>query len=257
MTAGERKPEWFDEEAFWVECWPFLFSEERLSEAREEVDKLLNLIPDSGERVLDLCCGPGRHSIELARRGKRVTAVDRTVFLLERARERAAEAQVEVEWVLSDMRDFQRPECFGLALSMFSSFGYFEDKDEDVQLLRTIRRNLRPGGILLMDLAGKEGIAANYATTMADELPGGGVLVRRHEVIEDWTRVRNEWIVVRDGKARSFRFVLTLYSGQELRDRLLQAGFDSVRLFGDLAGNPYGPEAARLIVVASKASADG
>ena len=62
------------------------------------------------------------------------------------------------------------------------------------------------------------------------------MFVERSEVVDDWTRVENEWILIRDGRARTFRFRLSVYSGQELKDGLHAAGFVRVTLHGDLDG---------------------
>ena len=68
------------------------------------MEKILRLTGVGGGKVLDLCCGPGRHAVALAKRGFAVTAVDRTRFLLDHARARAAQAGLSVEFVLEDMR---------------------------------------------------------------------------------------------------------------------------------------------------------
>jgi len=248
---SERKTEWFDDEAFWADLYPFLFSEERLDAAEEEVEGLLSLVPHQGRAVLDLCCGPGRHSIALARRGLKVTGVDRSPFLLGKAEERAREAGVRVEWVRADMRDFVRPGAFDLAINMFTSFGYFDDKEDDLRVLRNLCQNLRPGAFLVMELSSKEWLAEGFHPTTSEELPDGSLLVERHEIFDDWSRIRNEWILIRGQSVRRFRFHHTLYSGQELRDRLRQAGFTGVRLFGDLDGSEFGLHAKRLVAVAS------
>ena len=78
------------------------------------------------------------------------------------------------------------------------------------------------------------------------------MLVHRHEVFDDWTRIRNEWTVIRGGRARTFRFHHTIYSGQELRDLMEQAGFIGVKLYGNLSGDPYGTSATRLVAVGHK-----
>src|SRR5437773_5500468 len=118
--------EWFENETLWRELYPYVFSLERLAAAESQVAAILALTGVTGGAVLDLCCGPGRHAVEFARRGFRVTGVDRSPFLLERAMERASESAVEVEWVLDDMREFRRPAAFDLACNLFTSFGYFE-----------------------------------------------------------------------------------------------------------------------------------
>jgi hypothetical protein len=76
--------------------------------------------------------------------------------------------------------------------------------------------------------------------------------VERHKICDGWTRVANEWILIKEGQARNFRFEHTIYSGRELRDRLVAAGFADVQLFGDLAGRPYNWEARRLVIKATK-----
>lgn len=141
-----RKKEWFDDDSFWRELYPVMFSERRIAEADEQVAKALALTKPTGKSVLDLCCGPGRCSVSLAKRGFSVTGVDRTNYLLEKARARARAAHVKIEWVQEDMRDFVRPGSFALALSMFTSFGYFDDKREDMIVLENVYASLKPEG---------------------------------------------------------------------------------------------------------------
>jgi len=250
-----RKREWFDEESFWIEMYPFLFHEKRFADAFDQVKKIVKLIKPSGKSVLDFCCGPGRCSIALARKGFAVTGVDKTGFLLKKARARARAAKVKIEWVRQDMRDFVRPEGFDLVLSMFTSFGYFSRKQEDVHVLENIFTSLKPGGSCLIDVVGKERLARMFQPTTSGELSDGTRLVERHEIFDDWTRVRNEWILIRKGRSKSFTFHLTIYSGQELRDRLELVGFHHVKLYGDLDGGEYGPDAQRLIAVGQKPGA--
>ena len=250
--ARARKREWFDDDSFWRDFYPYMFPDERLSAGVEDVKGVLRLTRPKGKRVLDLCCGPGRCAIPLAKRRFLVTGVDRTRYLLDKAQARARKARVKVEWIKQDMRDFVRPDYFDLALNMFTSFGYFDDKQEDMVVLRNILANLRAGGSSLIDIIGKERLAKIFQSTTSRVLPDGTTLVQRHEVFDNWTRIRNEWTLVRRGRARSFRFHHTIYSGQELKDRLEQAGFASVKLYGNLNGDDYGPEAERLIAVARK-----
>ena len=118
--------------------------------------------------------------------------------------------------------------------------------------LRNIHRNLRTGGALVMEIMGKEVLARILLTTSSEELADGTLLVERREVSEDWTRLKNQRTVIEGDRATTFRFQHTVYSGQELKDRLLDAGFSSVHLFGDLDGSEYGQRARRLVAVARK-----
>ncbi len=249
---AKRKKEWFDDDSFWHDLYSFMFSEERFIEAAEQVDNILKLTRPKGKSVLDLCCGPGRYAIVLARRGFRVTGVDRTNYLLDKAKERISAENIEIEWVLKDMRDFIRPDSFDLILSMFTSFGYFDEKHEDVEVLKNMLTNLRPGGSCLIDIFGKEILAATRQPTKSEILPDNSKLVQCHEIYDNWTRIRNEWILIKDGHAKSYKFHHTIYSGQELKDRLAQVGFEDITLYGNLDGDDYGPQAQRLIAVGRK-----
>lgn len=255
MTA-RRKREWFDDDSFWRDLYPYMFTETRFADAIKDTGKLLRLTRPKGRDILDLCCGPGRFSIALAKRGFRVTGVDRTRYLLAKARARARAARAKVEWVEHDMRDFERPGSFDLVLNMFTSFGYFHDKRDDLRVLRNIFTSLRPGGTCVIDVMGKERLARIFAPSVVTVVPGGARLVQRHAISDDWTRIRNEWILIRRGKAKTFKFHLRIYSGQELRDRLEQVGFVGVRLYGGLRGEEYGLDAQRLIAVARRVGED-
>jgi len=252
MKTAKHKKEWFDDDSFWRELYPFMFSEKRIAGAEEQIAKALALTKPVGKSVLDLCCGPGRCSIALAKKGFRVTGLDRTAYLLNKARAKARAAHLKIEWVLKDMRDFVRPGSFALVLSMFTSFGYFDDKQDDMTVLQNMFTSLQPGGACLIEVLGKEHLARILQPTISSVLPDGTVMVERHEIFDDWTRIRNEWLLIRNGRAKGFKFHHTIYSGQELRDRMERVGFIAVSLHGNLDGDEYGPNAERLIVVGRK-----
>lgn len=163
--SNHRKKEWFDDDAFWRELYPYMFPEKRFAEAAAQIGKVLGLAKPKGKAVLDLCCGPGRWAIPLAQKGFSVTGVDRTKFLLDTAKAKAKAAKVKIEWVWVDMRDFLRPDSFDLVLSMLTSFGYFDRQDEDRLVLRNMFANLKAGGVCLIDVAGKEQVARMYQPT--------------------------------------------------------------------------------------------
>jgi SAM-dependent methyltransferase len=252
MKKHKRKSEWFDNEAFWRETYPFMFPEERIASADDTVKKALSLAKVKCKSVLDLCCGPGRCSVALARRGFSITGVDRTRYLLDKARARARAAKLRVEWIHDDMRDFVRPESYDLALSMFTSFGYFEDRREDDIVLSNVFRSLRPKGVFLIEMLGKEILARIFQPASAETLPDGSMLVEQRQIIDNWSRVRNQWNVLRRGRARKFIFHLNLYSGQELLEKMEKAGFRDVELYGNMEGDAYGPDAKRLVAVGRK-----
>lgn len=244
--------DWFEDEAFWKRMYPFMFPEGKFDGADQEIDSVLDLAGLESGDVLDLACGPGRHSTALAKRGLHVTGVDISPFLLRQARELAQREGVGIEWVHEDMRSFLRPESFDLAISLFTSFGYFDDRGDDVKVLRNVYQSLREGGALVMEMMGKECLASVFQPTGSQELPDGRILVERRQVVDDWSRIRNEWIVLEGDTATTFQFEISIYSGQELKDRLYEAGFREVKVFGGYDGGEYGPNARRLVAVARK-----
>jgi len=251
MCAG-RKKEWFDRDVFWRDLYALMFPKERFEDTPDEIEKVLSLVKPNGKTVLDLCCGPGRCSVVLAQRGFKVTGVDRTKFLLDKARTAAKRAGVGIEWIEMDMRDFIRADAYNMVLNMGTSFGYFDDKEEDLGVLRNIYASLKPRGVCLIEVMGKEILARIFQPTRSEVLPDGTRFIGRSEIFDAWTRVRNEWILVKNGHAKSYTFHHTIYSGQEVRDRMEQAGFPDVKIYGSLDGEEYGLNSGRLIAVGYK-----
>jgi len=119
-----------------------------------EVDRAIMMLrPEGGERVLDLACGIGRHSLELRRRGFEVVGVDISPELLAMAEQSAAEAGLEVTFMQADLRDLELSEEFDLVLSLNDgAVGYFETDEENRRTFEVIARALRPGGGHLVQL---------------------------------------------------------------------------------------------------------
>jgi hypothetical protein len=104
-----------------------------------------------------------------------------------------------------------------------------------------------------MDMVGKERVALQGMEARHTQFADGAVLIQQPHVNQDWTRLDNEWTLVRPaGQSQSYRFEHHLYSGEGLKDRLLSCGFAAVELYGDLQGSPYGADAWRLVAVARK-----
>ncbi|MBV9690360.1 MAG: class I SAM-dependent methyltransferase [Ktedonobacteraceae bacterium] len=127
---------------------PF-FSEEKTLREVDGISKLLNL--PVGSSILDLCCGYGRHAIPLAQRGYQMTGLDLSEPFLQRARADALAQGVQVEWVHSDMRHIPFENTFDAAISIFTSFGYLENEEENLHVLQQVHNALKPGGLFLLE----------------------------------------------------------------------------------------------------------
>lgn len=243
---------WHDEDAMWLAAEGWMFSSERWETSSAEVDGAVSLLGlKEPARVLDLCCGPGRHSIELRRRGFDVTGVDRTERYLSEAKRRASGQGLEIEWVQSDMRDFSRAEAFDGAINLLTSFGYFEDQEEDRLVARNLLDSLKPGGRVVVDMMGKEVLARIFQARDWVEREDEFWLFER-EVQRSWSWVSSRWIRVKDGEQLEFRVEHRIYSARELTELFLEVGFSHVATFGSLSGAPYDQKAERLVLVAEK-----
>ena len=246
---------WYEDDVFWETMERFFFSHFRTGDmAEQEIVQIGRLVPlPRGAAILDLGCGPGRLALPLARRGFAVTGVDRTARYLERARAAAAAASLDVEFVEEDMRRFARPSAFDAVLNLFSTFGYFELPEDDDRVLQQAFASLKPGGVIVMEMLGKEQIARDYQERIwYPSTDGDEYLLEHHEVLDGFRGIVNTWTVVRDGERRVFHVTVRLYSGVELEDALHRAGFRQVRLYGSLDGTPYDHEAERLVAIAEK-----
>ena len=246
-------PEWFEDDELWREIQPALFAPDIVTKAPAEIEQLLGLVPLApGAAVLDLPCGIGRHSMELARRGFRVTAVDRTRVYVDQARAAARDAGLAIEFAHGDMRTFHREQAFDAVFNLWTSFGYFDDPGDDVRTLRNFFACLRPGGRLAIELVGKEALAKQFTPRVWRELPNGTLLLQEHTVEQDWSRVASRWIIIRGEHRREVTFRLRVYSAAELKRLAAEAGFVDLRCVSGFAGQPYDEKATRLMLIATR-----
>lgn len=244
---------WYDDDQFWMAFYPAMFHAARWESAGEEVQTVLDLlkISDSVD-VLDFCCGPGRHAIALAKLGHRVVGVDRTAPYLKIARQKAKSADVSIAFEESDVRQFRRNKAFDLAVSLYTSFGYFEEPEDDRKLLENVYASLKPGGRLVLDLMGKEVVARAFQVRSWSEPEPGMLFLEERVVEQSWERMQNRWILIRGDERIEKQFSIRMYSGVELKALMLAVGFSHVDLYGTLDGAPYDHLARRLVAVGVK-----
>lgn len=237
----------FEDDEFWTGFHDFLFSDQRSAQAEELIDTSPLLSFPPGARVLDLCCGPGVFTLPLARRGLEVTGVDRSPAMLEAARESCAAAGVKARFVRADALHHVEAGAYDVVLNLFTSFGYFEDPADNARVLRNMRDCLTPGGRLVLDVAGKE-LLARRVTPPKVVRHGEDLLVQTDTVLEDWARLRSDWVLVRGDHVRRASLVWFVYSAVELRSMVREAGFGEVEVFGGFDGRPYDQDAERLVL---------
>jgi SAM-dependent methyltransferase len=260
----DANKEWFYDTDFWEQYAPIMFDNKRLSEIPRVADGLTRLarldlygpsgrVGAAGPRVLDLCCGFGRITQELARRGFSPVGVDITQAYLETARDDAAYENLDIEFVKADVRSFKRPVAFDLAVNLYISFGYFENPEDDRLLAQNAWDSLKPGGAFIIETLGKEIAVRDFTEAEWFERAGFMVLTE-YRPRDSWSLLQNRWILIdkKDGRRIENTFTQRLYAASELRALLFDAGFSRVELYGDWEESPYDNRAEVLIAVGRK-----
>lgn len=247
---GKNKS-WCEDDFFWQKFQAGMFDSNTWLRAETEAAQVAALLGvKSGLRILDLCCGPGRHLVPLALGGMQMTGVDRTAAYLEIAQAKAKAAGVEVRLVLSDMREYINPSAFDAVIVMYNSFGYFEDHHDDERVLANIYRSLDERGRLVMDISSKETVARNFRPEWIFK-EGEVEIEVREKILQDWTWREMHW-QLKNHEAHHYVTGHRLYSAAEMKSALIKAGFTKVKIFSEFNQHVYDERANRMVVLASK-----
>ncbi len=212
------------------------------------------LVPRPGSRILDLCCGQGRHAVELAKRGHSVVAQDLAESYVDAARNAAHEAGVELEGVCSDMRVIPFESEFDVVINMFTAFGYLESETEDAGVLSAVEKALKPGGKLLLDMLNREWVVNNYVQNEWRREDDGTLYLEHRNLDLLTSRNRVSFTIIGpDGvQRRTTGHDIRLYTLTEIGAMLRAAGLTFRGVLGGYEAEPYAIETRRMIVVAEK-----
>ncbi len=241
-------------EKFFDEYYPKFYAplEERTSKDIDGVTKMLGLKPK--RKILDLCCGYGRHCLELARRGFKVTGYDLSSYFLERARKEADSLKLKAKFVQGDMRRLPFRAEFDAAINLFTSYGFFQDEKEDLQVLKGVNRSLKKGGFFLLDTINREFVLKGLQRRRW--YPREGFFALEETIFDPFTsRMENTRTLVFENQAkREYFFSVRLYTLTEMISNLKKTGFSTEQIFGDFDLTEYSLQSPRMITLARKLS---
>jgi SAM-dependent methyltransferase len=231
--------EWFGEE--YLE----LYAHRDEGEAERHVDFVAELFDGRPAAILDLACGAGRHTAALRRRGFRTLGVDLSKTLLAQ--------DPTLPKVAGDMRCLPfGGASFDWVLNFFTSFGYFETDDENRRVLGEVARVLTPGGRFLIDLFNRRRMLDELEPRETQTLGG------RTVEIERWYDERSARINKRirlvgsEYPFRTFVESVRAYTSDEVEASLASVGLEVVARYGSFAGEAFGRDSPRLILLARK-----
>jgi ubiquinone/menaquinone biosynthesis C-methylase UbiE len=249
-VSEPSSPETWD--AFFSDFYLRAFADdERQEEAEAQALAAARLAGCSdGGDLLDVPCGFGRHSVPLARAGYRVVGVDRSEALLAEARRRAR-GERWPKLVRADYRELPFADAsFDAAVNLFSSLGYLGDA-EDTKVLAEIRRVLRPGARLVIEIMHRDLLVLRFQESDW-RLLGEGRLLLEQRTFDAAAGVAQVTQTLIDRAGRDSRsYSVRVYSATELLAMLAAAGFADARCHGDLDGAPF-TTGSRLVIVARR-----
>lgn len=248
-AAASTRDNWY--ETSFREDYLLVYRHRDEAAAERELGALLDFLSlPPGSRVLDACCGTGRHSVVLARRGYCVVGVDLSEVLLTRAR--AKTSGLPVRFVRQDVRKLDVGGDYDAVFNLFTSFGYFSDADNQRALCR-MARALRPGGIFVLDYLNPAYVRDTLVPHSVRTVDGARIEETRTIVDAPVPRVEKAIVVTDARGTRTYRESVRLYTPEEMARLFQNAGLRIRHWFGDYTLAPYEEAASpRMIVVAER-----
>lgn len=211
----------------------------------------------TSETILDLCCGQGRHTLELMRQGyTRVQGLDRSRYLINRARRTAKNEGLDIRFREGDARKLPySTDTFDVVMILGNSFGYFTSIEDDRKVLKEVMRVLKPSGRILLDVTNGDYMRENYTPRSWEWLDKDHLVCRERSLSSDEQRLISREIVIHNNKGTLVdQFYAERLYGQEMFEKLLaSAGFISINTHNTLVGQStrnqdLGMMAHRLII---------
>lgn len=238
--------EWFGRDYLEV------YAHRNREEAVKQVDFLERVLGlKKGTRIFDLCCGSGRHSIELTRRGYEVIGMDLSCELLEQAQLDLEKAGIAVTLIRGDMRNIPYQDYFDTVINCFTSFGYFEKEEENLQVLYAIARALKPSGKFLIDYLNHDYIVKNYIPRSEEERSDIRIIQER-SIDAIGGRINKTITLIKGDQKKVYKESVRAFTYPEMQRMTSSAGLVIEAVYGDYEGKSFTWESPRMILVGRK-----
>lgn len=258
-----------------VDWWQTMFDQKYLDtylgsltpeRTKQEVDFVVEAAKlKSDEVILDLACGHGRHSIELASRGyPSITGLDYSQVFLDKAEVDATNKDVSVRFVQGDMRALPFTGEFNVAYTIYTTLGYFDD-GTNAAVFKQVNKALKPNGRFFIDNISAEAVANRFKTLGTLEPEIGLLKMERQAEMTGHMVDEVEWYdsekqIIHDhrewhdnGEKKEYDYWLHVYTMPQHEQMLTDAGFEIEKTWGNYDKQPFGAEDThRVIILARK-----
>jgi len=218
-------------------------------DTKRETIFIQHALPKKGA-ILDLCCGTGRHSMILRRKGWNIVGLDLSKNLLAIAKRNMKQERIEMPLVRADMRHFPfRNQVFDAAICMFTSFGYLPSESEDIKSFKEVRRTLRKNGKFLLDVANRNYIIKIFKEKEWAEY-GPFYMLEKRSLDQQQSRLISQWTIIRKDikEVRSLQHNVRLYALRKLKQMLNEAGLKFKEVYGGYDGKKFSLDSPRMII---------
>ncbi len=224
----------------------------------DDLDFYLHWMPKHKEaRILELCCGTGRLTLPIAEAGHNITGVDYTSSMLEKARAKAVEKGVNIEFIEADMRTFDLPEKYDLIFIPFNSIHHLYRNEDLLKALASVKKHLKQGGLFILDCFNP---SIQFITEGEKELKevskyttedGREVVIKEIMKYENTSQInRIDWHYFIDGEFDSIQKLdMRMFFPQELDSYLKTAGFEIIHKFGSFDEAPFDSNSMKQIFI--------
>ena len=236
---------WFNSKYYHI-----LYESRNKNEANNFIKNIIsNLSLESNKSVLDLGCGNGRHSISLSNHFKLVHGIDISSENISQANENKKN---NLKFFISDMRNFVSDSKYGYIFNLFTSFGYFKNNEENINVLKSCYNHLNKDGLLFIDFLNSEKIKMSV-NILKETKNICGIKFNIHKQIIDNYVVKN--IKVEDkGTTYDFQEKVQLLNIKDFKKMFEISGFEIISTYGNYQMKPYDLDSSRLILCAKKVS---
>ncbi len=232
----------------WQHIQPFLHTPKQTQKEADFIEDVLSLEPPA--RILDVPCGEGRLTIELASRGYKMYGVDINKNFLKIAEKNANKQGLDITWRQADMRKSPWKNQFDAVICMGASFGYLNEKG-NLEFIKAVSRSLRKKGLFLLDTPVAETLYRKFKSQSRFKIAGVTVLVNRffdHET----GRNEEDFVFIQKGKQTKYHTSIRIYTYRETVNLLRQSRFGYLDAFESLSKDAFGFGARRLLITARR-----